>query len=491
MQKLSRFMVLVVLFGGMALEARAQSPLLQQFEDEFVALSDNISPSVVEISVKSSKKPRNAGRMEEMFKYFGLPTPKERPDGEGEGNERPAPRPTAMGTGFFFDTEGYIVTNNHVVDGAEEITVLMNDGAEVEAEIIGQDPSADLAVIKVDPEGLGIVPMKLGDSDSLKVGQFAIAIGSARGQTGSVSYGHISGLGREGLNLPGDELRFQHFIQTDAAINLGNSGGPLCNINGEVIGVNVAIVYDANSIGFAIPINRVKTIAPQLIAHGGVVRGWLGVSIMNLEYAAEEEKVSLEDFLEGNDLDDAQGAYVFATTAGGPSEQAGIQPEDIIRQVNDQTIKDTTALINYVTDLAPGTQATVEVWRAGKLVTLDLVVGKFPGKAAARFGQDYLGMYLVELELREEFLKQLELEEEPSDFVVADLVPGSPAEEAGIRRGDVVIEVAHQEVHSREEFEALLKEHAVAGKTLLMRVTQLDGEARKVYVKVPDDYTTP
>jgi len=487
MKYVCRLMMVVVLFiRAGSLDVQAQSPLLQQFEDEFVALSDSISPSVVEISVKSSKRPSRDGRMEEMFKFFGIPESEGQPDEEGD--KFPVPRPAAMGTGFFFDANGYIVTNNHVVDGAEEITILMNDGAEVPAEIVGQDPSADLAVIKVDPQNLKITPVKLGDSDNLKVGQFAIAIGSARGQTGSVSYGHISGLGRENLQLPDPELRFQNFIQTDAAINLGNSGGPLCNIKGEVIGVNVAIVYDANSIGFAIPINRVTNIAPQLIADGGVTRGWLGVSIVDIEGAAQIEKVSVEDFIEGNRLEDSQGAYVSEVTEGGPSAKAGIISEDVIRKVNEEAIANPTELINYVTDLKPETVAKVEVWREGKSVLLDLTVGKFPGQAAARYGRDYLGMYFDKMDLKKDILERLELEVQPSDFFVTNLEKGSPAEEAGITPRDIIIEVGHKEVASKAEFLEALKETAVPGKTLLLRVMQLDEEPRKVYVKVPEDF---
>ena len=490
MNYLSRLMMVCVLSVGVfAVNAQAQSSLLQQFENEFVALSEDISPSVVEISVKSSKRPSRTGRMEEMFKFFGIPEPEGHPRNNDDEEPLPEPMPIAMGTGFFIDTDGYIVTNNHVVKDADEVTILMNNGTEVEAEIIGLDPDADLAVLKVDPQGLDIVPLKLGNSDNLKVGQFTIAIGSARGQTGSVSYGHISGLGREGLRLPGDELRFQHFIQTDAAINLGNSGGPLCNIKGEVIGVNVAIVYDANSIGFAIPINRVKKIAPQLIANGSVTRGWLGVSIMDIDVVAQVEDVSLEDFMEGNGLEDEAGAYVVNITSDGPSAKAGIESEDVILKVDDHKIENTLDLINYVTDLEPGTQTDVVVWRAGKSLTLDLTVGKFPGKAAATYGKDVLGMYLDELKLREEYLEKNDLDEQPTDFYVVDVLPDTPAEEANIQRGDIIIEVAHKEVTSRAEFKTLLKENAVPGKTLLMRVMQLGEEARKVYVKIPEDFS--
>lgn len=486
-------MVAAVMAIGLTVpDAVAQKSLLKQFEAEFVSLSEAISPSVVEISVKSSVRADSPGRLNDMFKFFGLPSPNGGGEEEDAPSRPPVRQPSATGTGFFIDAEGHIVTNNHVVDNAEEVTVQLTDGTEVSAEVVGQDPGADIAVLKVDPEDLNIIPVSLGSSSGLKVGQFAIAIGSARGQTGSVSYGHISGLHREGLQLPDENLRFQEFIQTDAAINLGNSGGPLCNIDGEVIGVNVAIVYDANSIGFAIPIDRVKKIVPQLIADGGVTRGWLGVQITNLEDAVatlEEGPVPLEDFMDANGLSDSEGTYIREITVDGPAAEAGVQEEDIIQKVNDHKIVDTTDLINYVSDLEPGSTGTLDVWRDGKLVVLDISIGKFPGMLTAQFGRDYLGMHVRELrELSPEVLQELGVEEQPSDFYIVEVIAGSPAAEAGIRSEDIILDVAHEEVNSLEQFKTTLEENARPGKTLLMRVARLGEEARKVYVKVPEDY---
>ncbi len=467
--------------------ASAQRSLLKQFEQEFVSLSEEIRPSVVEISVQVKHSAEGDGRMQDMLKRFGFPGP----EGGEAPNGRPMPRrlPAATGTGFFFDEAGHIVTNNHVVENAEEVTVEMPDGTQVPAEVVGTDPDADIAVIKIDPEGLSFQPVRLADSDKLKVGQFAIAMGSARGQTGSISYGHISGLGREGLALPGG-LRFQHFIQTDAAINLGNSGGPLCNIDGEVIGINVAIVYDANSIGFAIPINRVKKIVPQLIASGGVTRGWLGVSIQDIPIVANQENIEVEDFTDANGLPDSDGSFVAGVTQDGPAERAGIRADDIIRKVNGVKIKASTNLINIVSDIEPGTVVPLDLWRDGKAVTLDVEVGKFPGMSAARFGRAYLGMHIADLDLGDDDLEKLGLEESPSNFFVVEVIPGSPADTAGIRPGDAILEIAHVEIGSLEDFKSAIAENARPGKTLLLKALQLqvDKEPRKIYLKVPEDY---
>ena len=487
MRGLVRFGLIVALTVAV-LPAQAQRSLLKQFEEEFVSLSEEVSPSVVEIATTSTRRPEASGRLDEMFRFFGIPRPEGEEEEEApEEDLEPRSFPNATGTGFFIDAEGHIVTNNHVVENSDSITVLMSDGTELSAELVGEDPGADIAVIKVDPTGQNIRPVLMGDSDKVKVGQFAIAVGSARGQTGSVSYGHISGLGRENLDLP-EQLRFQSFIQTDAAINLGNSGGPLCNIDGEVVGVNVAIVYDANSIGFAIPINRVKKVVPQLIADGSVTRGWLGVQIQDIETVARLENVDLLDFIEANVLTDDEGSYVRNVTKDGPAEQAGLQSDDVIYQINDHKITNTTDLINYVSDLAPGTPGTVDIVRKGERMQLDIVIGKFPGLLIAKFGRPYLGMHVDDLELTEDMLERLEMEEQPSNFYIVEVVAGSPAEEAGVMSQDIVIEVAHQEVKSLEEFKATMADKARPGKTLLMRVQQPGAEPRKVYLKVPEDY---
>ena len=473
--------------------AYGQNSILKQLESEFVAISESVAPSVVEISVVTKPRPRssvrdqpNSQELEELFRRFGVPMP----EGGEENLPNPRSRPrAATGTGFFYNADGYIVTNNHVVENAEKITVQMWDGSEHEAKVVGLDPSADIAVVKIDTSSQEIEPVNLGTSHGLKVGQFAIAIGSARGQTGSISYGHISGLERENLTLPRN-LRFQNFIQTDAAINLGNSGGPLCNIDGEVIGVNVAIVYDANSIGFAIPIDRVTKIVPQLIDSGAVSRGWLGVSIRDIEGTASDENVDLQDYIEANDLPDDKGTSVRAITNDGPAQAAGIQVDDVIREVDGMPILSSTDLINKVSDIAPGKETEMKVIRRGKLVALDITIGEFPGLLAAQFGKDVLGMYFSPFELSEEGLEALGFTEQPSDFIVAQVGEGSPAAEAGLRANDVISEVAHQVVKSKAEFMKVLKENVRPGKTLLLRVIQMveGAEERKVYVKVPEDF---
>jgi len=315
-------------------------------------------------------------------------------------------------------------------------------------------------------------------------------MGSPSGLTGSFSYGHVTGLGRESLNLPDRDLRFQNFIQTDAAINLGNSGGPLCNIDGEVIGVNVAIVYRANSIGFAIPINRAKTVVPQLLTRGKVIRGWLGVSVNDIEDIALREQVATDAFVDAHSLPDGKGSYIVAVTPDGPAEKGGLEAEDVVRRINGDAIDSSTDLINMISAIEPGEQATITVWRRGKPVDLDVKIGEYPGRTAAIFGRSTLGMYLSQdYELPDEILKRMDIDDEPSDYFVAQVEPDSPADEAGVRAGDIVMEIAYEEVPTLEAFKRVIAEKAQPGKTLLIKVWDIrEDEPRNVYLKVPEDF---
>ena len=256
-----RHFVLMVLCVFTAGSAFALSPVLKEMEDAFVRLHEELRPCVVNIDSKGASKQGDIDpdQLHDLFRFFGMPSPEQGPN---MPRMKMPPR-VATGSGFIYDKEGHIVTNNHVVDGADEITVKLWNEKEYTAKVIGRDPDTDLAVIKIDPD-VDLPVARIGDSDALKVGQFAIAVGSPRGFEGSFSFGHISALGREELSLPG--LRFQNFIQTDAAINLGNSGGPLCNLDGEVIGISIAIVYGANSLGFAIPSNTAHSSPPSAAA---------------------------------------------------------------------------------------------------------------------------------------------------------------------------------------------------------------------------------
>ncbi len=505
--------------------ASAVSPLLKEFENAFIELSEKVGPAVVEISAETDAPDRSVN---EFFRFFTQPDEEEDGGEEGEGGETPEenseeedpsedgedgeengtpsipeeiqrrlrrqqqqqqqqmqeePPPTATGSGFIFDKQGHIVTNNHVVENAKKLTVLLHDGTEHEATLVGSDPDSDLAVIKIDPKGADLPVAAIGDSNNLRVGQFAIAMGSPRGLTGSVAFGHISGLGRERLNLPDAKLRFQNFIQTDAGINLGNSGGPLCDIDGNVIGVNIAIVWGANSIGFAIPISRAKQIVPQLIAQGRVVRGWLGVSIMEIEAAATVAGQETADYIQAYNLPDEMGVYVKEVTWGGPAAEAKLQEEDVIWKIDSVVVKDTIDLINRISDVQPGQEVKLDVYRAGALIVIPVKVNEFPGRDAAVYGFDVLGIHVVEL--NDDYRSIIGLDKKTTGIVIPTVVPKSPAADEGLERGDVVLKVAHEEVKDRDHFKQLMIENAKPGEALLLHVKKAQGEIERKFIKVP------
>jgi serine protease Do len=465
-----------VLVAGWAGIAEARSPMLRELEDSFVRLHEEVRPVVVNIDTRGpsgaslSQGPSpDMENLDEFFKFFGIPFDEQNP------NQQPfqPPQARATGSGFIFDSQGHIVTNNHVVDGAERISVKLWNGNEYDAEVVGTDPDTDLAVIKINAnEELPVA--KLGDSDRLRVGQFAIALGSPRGFEGSLSFGHISALGRENLaGLAAQGLRFQNLVQTDAAINLGNSGGPLCNIDGEVVGINIAIVWGANSLGFAIPVNTAKDIVPQLIADGHVTRGYLGVGI-----------VDASEYAESLNLPDGAGAFVKKVQEGTPAERAGIEVYDVIRKINGEVVQDATDLVRKVSSIEPGKDVEVEVWRNESPTTLDVMLDEWqPKQAEAPQSRSVLGVDVRAL--NPEMAQRLGLPEGQSGVLVTSVEPGSPAEEAGLQHGDIIMEVAREQVNSPEQFREVLSREAQPGQSVLIRYMRQGGEADITVLRVP------
>lgn len=451
-------------------QAQGQVPqVLKDIEDAFVSVSDQMLPSVVNIDVKSGGEevsPENKEQLDELFRLFGVPAPE-----DGQGPPRRTPRQMASGSGFVFDNLGHIVTNNHVVRDADSIQVRTHDGRSFDAEFVASDTQTDVAVIKISATDLP--PVKFGDSDTLKVGMFAIAAGSPRGLEGSTSFGHITALGREGLNLP-RELRFQNFIQTDAAINFGNSGGPLCNIAGEVVGMNTAIVFGAESLGFAIEANTVKKIAADLINNGEVVRGYLGVLIKDAR-----------DFLNEEDLPDGQGAFVEFVVPGSPAEKAGLERYDVILKVNGQKVRSATNLQYIISEFAPGSVVLLEIQRDGIVSEKELQLEKFPENTEdITLSRAVLGMRIEELTT--EIAEGLGMDPTLRGVLVVDVVANSPAEDAGIIANDVILEVAKEPVTDPDSFREQVTKTAEPGKIILMLVARGSRTPSVVAVRVPD-----
>lgn len=491
-------------------DAFAASPLLKQIEEEFIALSAQVRPAVVEIEV-TGKKLESIPGLEDMFRrQFGpededsppniqdffrrlLPnqddeeTPDESPESLEERQreflrEMPAPRST--GSGFIYSENGFIVTNNHVVDGAETIKVTLSDGRRFDAEVQGTDPDTDIAVIKVDTDQ-PLPVMKLGDSDGLRIGQFAVAMGSPSGLQSSFSYGHISGLGRESLGLD-RELRFRGFIQTDAAINLGNSGGPLCNIDGEAIGINIAIVYGANSLGFAIPINRAKEIVPQLIDAGHVLRAYLGVRIVDIAVVAEEAGVpNPDEFAAALGLPDRRGAYVrMEPLDETPADVAGLTTDDVIRSIDGVVLDDANDLVQRVSAMKPGRIIDMEVWRDGEKMALQAELAEWQGMRRAELGTPVLGMFVMELS--PDMAKHISPDEKLKGGVIVGEVDDEGPAAGKIEPGDIIVKVAHEDITDISTLRDQVRQNAKSGKILLFKVVRPGRGEIPVGIKVPE-----
>jgi serine protease Do len=386
----------------------------------------------------------------------------------GQGGRRPrsAPRQQeykvpSLGSGFVISPDGYIVTNNHVVDGVDEIKVHFADGVVRDAKIIGQDPKTDLALIQVaDAKDLPALP--LGDSDAVLPGDFVVAIGNPFGLDHTVTLGIVSAKGRELGQGPYDD-----YIQTDAAINPGNSGGPLLDLSGAVIGINSAINPQANTIGFAVPINIAKEILPQLKASGAVTRGWLGVSIQEV---TPELAAALK-------LDVKDGALVAQTTPGGPADQAGVKRGDVIQSFAGKPVAKPRDLSRAVAATEVGKTVELGVLRDGKPVTLNVKIEKLagsgePGARGERTettGTEALGMQVSDLD--DELREQFGLRDEKG-AVISGLEPGGPAADAGLRPGDLVLEVDRKPVASAADVEKLV---SAGGDSILFLVRRGDG----------------
>ncbi len=412
----------------------------------FSQLAELVGPSVV--NIRTVKTLKGGGPVLRHFQKE--PFGREQPFNEfferffGDEMQREFKQPS-LGSGFIIDKDGYVVTNNHVIEDADQIKVKLGDEKEFDAQVVGRDPSTDLALLKIKAaQNLPVV--KLGDSAQLKIGQWVVAIGSPFGLERTVTAGIVSAKGRVIGSGPYDD-----FIQTDASINPGNSGGPLINMKGEVVGINTAIVASGQGIGFAIPIDLAKGIIAQLKSGGEVTRGWLGVAIQDVSpemadyYGVEAKK----------------GVLVADVFKGDPAEAAGIRPKDIIVEVNGQKVETTRQLTSLVANIPVGQSAKVKVLREGQPKTFQVKIAKRDdAKTAARGeppekrGEEPLGLRVSAL--TPEIAQRFNIGE-AAGVIVTDVQNGTPAEEAGVRVGDVIKEINHTPVESVADYSAALK----------------------------------
>ena len=418
----------------------------------WVELTRVLKPAVVNISSKRLEERvqlqspfGDNQELPQFFKRFG-----EQPPSQPRRSVR------SMGSGFIINPAGYIVTNNHVVEGATDIRVKIDDGREMAGTVVGRDPKTDLALLKVEATGLPVIP--LGDSTQLQVGEPVMAIGNPFGLERTVTTGIVSATGRVIGQGPYDD-----FIQTDASINPGNSGGPLINTRGQAVGINAAIFSQSGGsvgIGFAIPVNQAKSVVTQLVASGKVTRGWLGVTIQPL--TAELAK--------GFNVAEGTGALIAGVQDGSPAARAGVKAGDIITHYDGQKVATSADLPKLVAATPVGRQVPVTVVREGKKVALNVTVAQMdePGQPVVAQAEEAKGPLGLTVEtVTPSIAKELKLSE-PRGVIVRGVRSGSPAENAGIRAGDVITEVDRQAVADAAQMKRALEKHPKGAPVVVM-----------------------
>ncbi len=444
---------------GASQEATAKT--VRMVPESFSNLSEMVSPSVVNIrTVKTVKGggrvfrhffrgPRGEDPMEDFFRRFF-----DDEDRQREFKQR------SLGSGFFISKKGFIVTNNHVVENADKIQVILKSGKEYDAEIVGRDPNTDIALIKVTAKD-DFPVVTLGNSAELKVGQWVVAIGSPFGLEHTVTAGIVSAKGRVIGSGPYDD-----FIQTDASINPGNSGGPLIDMQGKVVGINTAIIAGGQGIGFAIPIDLAGGIIEQLQAHGSVTRGWLGVAIQNVT-----DEMAAYYGLKGQ-----KGVLVTEVFPGDPADRAGVKAKDIITAVDSKKVETSRELTRMIAGISVGSKIKIDIWRDGKKKTLKVKIAKRDeDKIASRGGrnlpkEDSLGIRVTQLtpEMANRFNHS-----EQSGVLVTRVEPDGAGDKAGVRAGDIVKEIDHADIRSVDDYKKAINK-AKEGETIKMFIWRRD-----------------
>jgi serine protease Do len=486
--------------GGLVMAETQGGPVgteARDYEQGYADLVESLLPAVVAVRTERSLpqlggdgpppsfRGPNSDEFQEFFRrFFGerMPDfgPPEAPEGRRDhGGPRFGPQ-EGVGSGFVLQSDGLVVTNNHVVEGSDQITVVLNDGTELSAEILGRDPSTDLALLKVEPaQPLPFV--RFGDSDALRVGDKVLAIGSPFGLGSTVTSGIVSARSRDIGAGPYDD-----FLQIDAAINRGNSGGPTFNLQGEVVGVNTAIFSPSGGsvgIGFAIPANLAEDVIADLQDDGQVERGFIGVTIQTVT----------DELAAGLDLGEPRGALVSSVSPDGPAAEAGVQRGDVIVGFGDQDIAEMRELPRAVASQEPGEATTLRVWRDGEELTLDVELGLLPSReelAAARSAPEEaeettkprLGLSLAPL--TPEKRQELGLAADVEGAVIESVDPNGPAASQNLRPGDVIMQVARSDVGSPQEVAEAVDAAEAAGEETVLLLVERDGQARFVAVRL-------
>ena len=434
-----------------AKERASSAALPTTLESPFTGIADRVLPGVVSIETKRTVEATGGqgGQFEGPYGDFFRRLFPESPQQPQQQGPRRNLRIPSSGSGFIIDDAGHILTNNHVVRDAADITVTLNDHRKFKATVVGTDPSTDVAVIKI--SGGGNLPVvELGDSDEIRIGDWAVAIGNALGELdGTLTVGVISAKGRSNLAIAGGQApSYQNFIQTDASINFGNSGGPLLNIKGEAIGINTAINPSGEGIGFAIPINLAHSISRQLISSGKVTRGYLGILPQELT----------PELAESWGLKGTNGVLVGSVTTGTPASDAGFQVKDIITEFDGKSVDDVQRFRLLVADTQVKKKVAVKVLRNGRPQNLAVTLAERPPEnevqRAVERPSDWLGLQVEPM--TGDFARENDIREKQG-VVVVDVTQGSNADGAGIQRGDVIKEVNDTPVKDEFEYNAALE----------------------------------
>jgi len=474
------FMAAYGLVLGLALSALIlPTPAVARAAPEsFADLAEQVLPAVVNVSTTQViTGDEQAENLDDLFRQF-----LDRQDGE-----RVKPRKaTSLGSGFIIDPSGYIVTNNHVIENAEEVVVVTHDNQELKAKIIGRDEKTDLALLKVDA-GKPLPAVQWGDSGQLRIGDWVLAIGNPFGLGGTVTAGIVSARQRDIQSGPYDD-----FIQTDASINRGNSGGPMFNLDGQVVGINSAIVSPSGGsvgIGFAIPSSLARPIIEQIRQYGHARRGWLGVRIQTVS----------PELAEGLHLKSPQGALIASVTPGGPAEKSGIKQGDVVLKFDGKDVTEMRGLPRMVAETSYGKKVDIVLWRQGKEVTLPVVLGELDEKAeqqaSADEGQDSadapsgkgskidaLGLSIVVLD--DKARRAFNLAKSAEGVVIVGIDADGPAAEKDLRPGDVIVEVDQKPVPNADAVRDRIKAAQSSGYRVVTLLVDRKGELQWVAIRL-------
>ena len=452
----------------------------------FADVVERVSPAVVSVQVKAKIEPAS-DRGAQLFSGPGFDDlPDDHPMkrffrefrgfGDQDGQRRDGrrerrnaePRPVSQGSGFFISEDGYLVTNNHVVEGGSAFTVVMDDGAELDAKLVGTDPRTDLAVLKVE-EARKFTYVAFADDSKVRVGDWVVAVGNPFGLGGTVTAGIVSARGRDIGAGPYDD-----FIQLDAAVNRGNSGGPAFNLNGEVVGINTAIFSPSGGnvgIAFAIPASTAKEVVEDLMKSGTVERGWLGVQIQPIT----------KDIAESLGLADAKGALVSEAQADGPAKAAGVAAGDVITAVDGRAVASPKELARLIGNIQPGKAVEVSLWRNGKAEKVTVTLGELPGaEKQAKIEQPAP----ADANALEDLGLTVTRADDGKGVVVTAVDPDSEAASRGIQPGDVIVAVNSKEVGSGDDVTAAVADAAKAGRKAVLMQIMRDDTSRFVALPV-------